>query len=117
VVGTTGCAADGEAQRQPVRATDADCTVRVRFDGVIYQWGNRLDPKEPRGRTVGHGALIDCLGKRIGGGVASRYQVRVVAVRGAAATIAIVIPTGQAQGMYVAEELPRSEWPSVIRRR
>jgi hypothetical protein len=115
MVGMTGCAAGGEVPGQPSRATDGDCLARVRFDGAIYRPAGSLKPQAPTGSALGHGALIDCLGEPVGDGVVSRYRVHVFAVRGTAPTVAILVLTGDARGVYVAEALPRSQWPSFIR--
>ena len=115
VPAVSGCSGNGRSVL-PAR-TDGDCVARVRFDGVIYTPNNNLNPKAPRGRALGHGALIDCSGKNLGDGVPSRYRVRIFAVRGVPPATAIIIGPGDAHGIYVDEDLRRpSQWPTGIRR-
>ena len=110
-----GCTTNGP---DPVPGNvEGDCVARVRFAGVVYEPNTRLDAKAPRGRALGHGALVDCSGKRIGDGVAGRYRVTVFAVRGVTPDAAIITGPGDAHGIYVEEQLPFDAWPAGIRRR
>jgi hypothetical protein len=110
----TGC--NGSSAPDQAARTDGDCVARVRFAGVIYRPNNSLNPKAPPGRALGHGALVDCFGKKIGDGIVSRYRVKVFAVRGVAPATAIITGPGDAHGIYVDGRLSRSEWPAGIRR-
>jgi hypothetical protein len=43
-------------------------------------------------------------------------EVTVFSVKGVASSIAIMVGQGEWQGIYVAEDVPRSDWPRVLRR-
>ena len=108
------CATDGP---DPTAGNvHGDCVARVRFAGVIYSPNNNLDAKAPRGEALGQGALVDCFGRKIDYGLPGRSRVRVFAVRGVAPATAIITGPGDAQGIYVDDQLPRTEWPAKIRR-
>jgi hypothetical protein len=113
-LGLSACTTDGPDPT--VGDVQGDCVARVRFAGVVYEPDNRLDGTAPRGRLVGHGALVDCSGKKIGDGVASRYRVKVFAVSGVSPRAAIITGPGDAHGIYVEEQLPHDQWPAGIRR-
>lgn len=59
----SGCTTDGP--RPTLTTTDGDCVGRVRFGGVIYRPNQGPNKLAHRGRVLGHGAVVDCLGKAI----------------------------------------------------
>jgi len=91
-------------------AQDGDCSARIRYEGVVYRSHNELNPQAAPGRPLGTADVIDC------GGDAARKvdEVDVSAVGGVAPSQAIIVTADQWRGIYVAEDVPRSEWPTRL---
>ena len=94
-------------------AIDGDCIARIRYEGVIYRPHDGLNPAAPRGSELGTGDVVDC-GE--GASAPKVDDVTVFSVKGVASSIAVMAEQGQWQGIYVAEDVPRSDWPRVLRR-
>jgi Family of unknown function (DUF6281) len=94
-------------------ALDGDCSARIRYQGVIYRPHNALNQAAPRGSELGTGDVVDC-GE--GASAPKVDEVTVFSVKGVASSIAVMAKQGEWQGIYVAEDVPRSDWPGVLRR-
>jgi hypothetical protein len=98
----------------PGVSTDADCNARIRYEGVLYRPHNALNESAPQGAELGTGDVVGC------GEAASAPkvdEVTVYAVRDVPHSVAIKTRGGGWDGIFVAEGVPRSEWPTVLRRR
>jgi len=99
------CNADGSG-------TDTgDCNARIRYEGVLYRPHNALNQAAPSGNSLGEGEVVDC------GDVDTAPRVDTVtvsSVKGVETSVAVVVGQGQWRGVYVAEDLPRTEWPGVL---
>jgi hypothetical protein len=94
----------------PTSATRGDCTASIRFHDVVYIANMHVDQEAPKGRTIGPGAVVDCDHRTV------VDRVFVYAVTGADNRQAIGV-RGRWHGIYVAEHLPQTRWPSIIRRK
>jgi hypothetical protein len=96
-----------------VSGSDGGCNARVRFEGVTYRPHNALNQTAPRGVELGAGGVVGC-----GDGASAPKvdEVTVYAVRDVPASIAVKTRGRQWEGVYVAEGVPRSEWPRALRR-
>jgi len=92
-------------------AMDGDCVARIRYEGVIYRPHDGLNQAAPRGSELGTGDVVDC-GE--GASAPKVDEVTVFSVKGVASSIAVMAEQGQWQGIYVAEDVPRSDWPGVL---
>jgi hypothetical protein len=79
----------------------------------IYRPHNGLNQATPRGRELGAGDVVDC-GE--GASAPKVDEVTVFSVKGVASSIAVMAEQGEWQGIYVAEDVPRSDWPGVLLR-
>ena len=90
---------------------DGDCTARIRYEGVIYRYHDLLNQTAPSGRDLGGGEVVDC-------GTAEKApvvaEVSVSSVRGVAPSVAVKVVRGYGSGVYVAEDLPRGDWPEDL---
>lgn len=100
----TGCSAN------PQRATEGDCSARIRYDGTIYRPHNLLNQAAPIGKLVGNGDIIGCGGLS----AATVATVRVYAVEGVDLDIAVMTDDADWHGVFVAEGVPRSTWPTPL---
>lgn len=103
LLSVTACTSD-----QP--ASDADCSARISYEGVVYRGRNELNPDAPPGEPLGTGNVLECGDDE----PVKIEEVGVFAVRGVAPSTAIMVATKAWQGVYVAEDLPRSEWPTEL---
>jgi hypothetical protein len=99
-----GCSAN------PQQANEGDCSARIRYDGTIYWSPNLLNQAAPIGKLVGNGDIIGC------GGISATAvaTVKVHAVEGVDPGIAVMTDDADWHGVYVAEGVPRSSWPSPL---
>lgn len=97
-----GCATNGQG-------AGGDCNSRIGFQDTVYRPHNALNQKAPTGRSLGTGAELDCDGSTVG-------RDKVFAITGVDPTVAIRVK-GSAHGIYVAEGLPRTAWPTPLKRR
>ena len=108
VLCTTGCGAASAPQGDGPRG---DCVARIGYSGAIYRPNSDLRQFAPPGRALGRGAELDCDGS------AMDRRVRVHAIQGIPPSKAvIVIGHGGMRGIYIEEQLQRSEWPAALRR-
>lgn len=94
--------------------TDGDCSARIRYEGVVYRPHAALNQSAPQGSELGTGDVVDC------GNAASAPkvdEVTVFSVQGVATSVALMAGQGDWHGIYVAEGVPRSDWPRVLRTR
>lgn len=101
----SGCG--GAADTVPPGAS-GDCLASVRFHGVVYIVNTRVDQAAPKGPTIGPGAVVDCDHRTV------VERVVVSSVKGVENRQAISL-RGHYHGVYVAEDLPHSQWPEVVR--
>ena len=101
LVTLSGC---GGGSEQP----HGDCGPSVRFHGVVYVADSRVTSPQSTGRFVGPGALLDCDHRTV------VDHVTVSALTDVAMRQAIAVRQGTWRGVYVAEDLPRREWPAVL---
>jgi hypothetical protein len=99
----------GTSSANPTAANSGDCNASIRFHGVVYVVDTRLNQAAPMGRTVGPGAVVDCDHQTVVG------RVVVCAVKGADSRPTIRVRQGTWHGIYVAENLSRAQWPTVVR--
>ena len=99
-----GCASD------PAR-TEGGCNARVAWDKVVFRPHNELNQAAPRGEPLGTGDVLDCDGKFN----PSLGTVKVFAIDGVDPSLAIRTGNDEWQGVYVAEGVPQSSWPPVLR--
>jgi hypothetical protein len=93
-------------------AGDGDCNARIRYDGVVYRPHNAVNQVAPRGEELGTGDVVGC-GE---GASAPRVdEVLVYSVGGVSQPIAVMAAQGEWEGIYVAEGLRRTDWPSALR--
>lgn len=92
---------------------DGDCNARIRFEGVSYRPHNALNETAPRGAELGVGDVVGC-GE--GASAPKVDEVTVYAVKNVPHSIAVKTRGGDWEGSYVAEEVPQSDWPRVLRR-
>ena len=88
-----------------------DCNARIRYEGVLYRPDNALNQAAPSGTSIGDGEVVDC------GQVDTAPAVdeaTVSSVKGVETSVAVVVVRGQWKGIYVAEDVPRSEWPRIL---
>jgi hypothetical protein len=102
----SGCG-DGNGSL-PTSASSGDCAANIRFHGVVYLANTRVDQAAPKGRSIGPGAVLDCDHRTV---VA---RVVVSTVKGVDSHLAISVRSGY-RGVYVAEDLPRGQWPAIVR--
>jgi hypothetical protein len=94
-----------------VPAGDEDCNARIRYQGVIYRPHNAVNQAAPRGGELGTGEVVGC-GE---GSSAPRVdEVTVHSLRSVSPPVAITVAHGEWKGIYVAEGLRRSDWPSAL---
>jgi hypothetical protein len=96
------------AENLPTSANSGDCVASIRFLGVVYVANMHVDQAAPKGRAIGPGAVMDCDHRRV------VDRVLVSTVKGADSRQAIGV-RGRWSGVYVAGDLPRTQWPSVVR--
>jgi hypothetical protein len=87
---------------------EGDCGPSIRFRGVVYIAGTRVDQTAPKGRTIGQGGVLDCDHRTI------VESVIVSTVKRADSRQAIGV-RGTYHGVYVAEDLHHAQWPKVVR--
>ena len=80
----------------------------VQFQGRVYVTNSGVNDAQSLGRNVGSGALVD-FDHRI---VVDR--VTVSALTEVDGRQAIGVRRGRGHGVYVAVDLPRSQWPAVL---
>jgi len=100
----TACAGKGDM---------GDCVGRVRFDDVMY--APRYDvtvTRSARGIEIDRGEGVDCGTVDTAPAVAS---VRLVSIDGVDPSVAVLVPRGGWAGLYVAEGVERSAWPTALR--
>jgi hypothetical protein len=90
---------------------EGECTGSIRFQGVVYVPNTAVNQAAPPGRTLGPGAVVDCDKRTV------VDRVTVSAVRGAESRLAIRIVRSRWHGVYVADDVSRVEWPTVVRQR
>jgi len=92
--------------------SDRDCSARIRYEGVVYRPHNALNQAAPQGSRLGTGDVVDC-----GDGASAPKvdEVTVFSVKGVSTSVALIAGQGDWHGIYVAEGVPRSEWPRVLR--
>lgn len=90
---------------------DGDCNARIRYEGVVYRPHNELNQAAPTGDSLGEGEVVDCGDLETAPKV---DEVRVSSVAGVATSIAVAVGQGRWHGIYVAEDVPRSDWPKVL---
>jgi hypothetical protein len=93
----------------PTDLNDGDCNGSIRFHGVVYVADTRLNQDAPRGRSIGPGAVVDCDKRTV------VDQVVVSAVTGVDSRVAIRVVGSRWHGLYVADDLPRAQWPAALR--
>jgi hypothetical protein len=96
-----------------VSGDDGDCSARIRHEGVIYRPHNALNETAQRGANLGTGDVVGC-GE--GASAPKVDEVTVYAVKNVPMSIALKTREGEWEGIYVAEGVPQSEWPRVLRR-
>jgi hypothetical protein len=87
--------------------THGDCNIRIGFQGTVYRPHNALNQAAPPGKSLGDGDLLNCEGSAFG-------HERVFAVKGVDPTVAVLVKA-QGHGIYVAEGVSQSEWPTPLR--
>lgn len=89
-------------------ASQGDCNARIRYDGTLYRPHQDLRQDAPAGRAIGTGEVVGC-----GNGESAPTvdEVTVLRVKGVKSSVAVVVSEQDWQGIYVAEDLPRGEWP------
>ena len=88
-----------------------DCNARIRMDGSAFRSHNELNQAAPVGKVLGSGEVISC------GKVASAEavdKVTVYEVAGVDGETAVAVKGPKWSGVYVAEGIPRSEWPAPL---
>lgn len=95
---------------EPTAANKGDCNGSIRFHGVVYIFDSRVNQAAPQGRSAGPGAVVDCDHRTV------VDRVVVSAVKGADPHFAIRVARGDWHGVYIAENLPRAQWPAVLRK-
>lgn len=95
-----------------VNGSEGDCNARIRFGGEVYEPRGDLDQDAPAGKEIGDGEVIDC-GDGSSAPVVDRVAVH--AVRGVPTSVAIRVLGEDWSGAYVAEDLPRAEWPDALK--
>jgi hypothetical protein len=98
----------GTGSEEPTAANSGDCNGSIRFHGVVYVVDMRLNQAAPLGRTMGPGSVVDCEHHTV------VDRVVVSAVKGADSHLAIRVRRGTWHGIYVAENLSRTQWPAVL---
>lgn len=91
---------------------DGDCTARIRYEDTMYRPHNGPNQAAPAGGSLGQGDVVDC------GDVESAPkvdEVAVLSVRGVDPSVAVMVKEGDWRGVYVSEDVPRSDWPQVLR--
>ncbi len=96
----SGCALADEG-------TSGDCNTRIGFQGTVYRPHNAVNQAAAAGRSLGDGDLLGCDGSAVG-------HERVFAVEGVDPAVAVLVKA-KGHGIYVAEGVPRSAWPSPLR--
>jgi len=96
-----------------VSGNDGDCNARIRYEGVIYQPHNALNETAPPGAELGAGDVVGC---DEGASASKVDEVTVYALKNVPHSIAVKIRGSDWEGTYVAEGVPKSEWPTVLRR-
>jgi hypothetical protein len=94
----------------PLGPLKGECGGRIGLDGVVYRPHNELNEAAPRGKRLGSGDVVDCDGSRVD-------TVEVFAVKGVDSSLAIKVPNGEWRAVYVAEGVPVSSWPDVLKTR
>jgi hypothetical protein len=96
-----------------VSGNDGDCNARIRYEETTYQPHNALNQTAPLGAELGAGDVIGC-----GDGASATKvdEVTVYTVKGVPHFIAVKTRGGDWEGTYVAEGVPQTEWPAVLRR-
>ena len=88
-----------------------ECSGSIRFHGALYVGDSRLNQDlARRGRDLGTGEVVDCDFRTI------VDHAVVAAVKGVDSSVAIRV-RGPWYGLYVAKDLPRAQWPPILRRR
>ena len=88
-----------------------DCNARIRMDGSAFRAHNELNQAAPVGKVLGSGEVIGC-GKVDSAEVVDKVTVyEVVGVDG---ETAVAVKGPKWSGVYVAEGIPRSEWPAPL---
>ena len=88
-----------------------DCSAPIGYGGAIYRPNSDLRQFAPPGRALGQGTEVDCDGSALD------LRVRVHAIRGVPPSKAIIVTGhGGMRGIYIEEQLQRSEWPATLRR-
>ena len=96
-----------------VSGDDGGCNARIRYEGVLYRPHNALNETAPRGAELGAGDVVGC-GE--GASAPKVDEVTVYAVKNVPHSIAVKTRGDDWEGIYVAEGVPQSEWPTVLRR-
>jgi hypothetical protein len=99
----SGCGSDAG---RPL--AEQDCGGSVRFQGRVYVTNSGVNGAQSLGRDVGTGALVDCDHRTV------VDRVTVTALTEVDTRQAIGVRRGPWHGVYVAEDLPRSNWPAVL---
>ena len=96
-----------------VSGSEGDCNARIRYEGVIYRPHNALNETAPLGAELGAGDVVGC-GE--GASAPKVDEVTVYAVKNVPRSIAVKTQGSDWEGIYVAEGVPKSEWPTALRR-
>jgi hypothetical protein len=99
----------GTGSENPTAANSGDCNGSIRFHGVVYVVDTRVNQAAPMGKTMGRGAVVDCNHRTV------VDRVVVSALKGVDSHVAIRVGQGDWHGVYVAENVGREEWPTVLR--
>ena len=86
-----------------------DCNARIRMDGSAFRANNELNQAAPIGKALGSGEVIGC-GKV--GSAEAVDKVTVYEVAGVDSQTAVAVKAPKWSGVYVAEGIPRSDWPA-----
>ncbi len=81
------------------------------MDGAVFRSHNELNQAAPVGKALGSGEVISC------GKVATAEavdKVTVYEVVGVDGQTAVAVKGREWSGVYVAEGIPRSEWPAPL---
>ena len=90
---------------------DADCSARLRFANTTFMPKDATRQLPVRGGRLGRAGYLDCDGSAAPG----LGKVAIFAVGGAGPTQAVIAAGRGGALLYVAKDLPRSQWPAVVR--
>jgi len=84
----------------------------VRYDESVYVPHSGANRSAPEGATLGEADIVGC---DLDGPAVE--VVDLSRVKGVDPTVAVIVRRSEWRGVYVADGLPVSEWPEVLRRR